>query len=132
MPTFASYNEQFDAKGRVVRDGDVFTTDSSNGHTVASFPTSFNAWASLPTRTGTGVWKLTLRDPAFRILCVLVKALTTTANYVDVIMQPVTANTAGQAVVNWTFVTAGTTTAADIAASQQFEVFVVYSEASIA
>jgi hypothetical protein len=133
MPiNFSGYNENFTAKGRCVRDGEFFTTDASNGHTVPTFPSSFSAFKGVPVRSGTGVWSVTLKDVYYKILNVEVRAYTTTANAIGVIMQPNTTDSAGRVVINWTFVTVGTTTAADIAASQVFNVFFDASEASIA
>jgi hypothetical protein len=133
MPTFSSYNETWTAKGRCVRDGEFYKTDSGAGTTVPVIPSTFSAFAAVPKRSGTGVWSVKMRDPAFRVLNASVRAFTTTANAVDVIMQPNTNDaTTGALVINWTFVTVGTTTPVDLAASQVFNVFVDYSEASIA
>ncbi len=133
MPiNFSGFNESFTAKGRCVRDGEFFTTDSSNGHTVPTFPSSYSAFKGVPVRSATGVWSVTMKDVAYKVLNVEVRPYTTTANAVGVIMQPNTTDSAGRLVLNWTFVTYGSTTPADIAASQVFGVFVDYSEASIA
>lgn len=134
MPTFSGYPKQDTAKGGVVSDGEVFVTDASNGHTVLlSSLSTYTAFKGVPVRSGTGVWSVTLKDPAYKVTFCSVKFQGVVGSAVDAIMQPVTANaTTGQAVINWTFCTVGTATPADIGASLKFNVYVEYSETSIA
>ena len=132
MPTFSAFAESFHAKGRVVSDGEMFTTTGSAGaQVVSTFPSTYTAFKGVPVRTGTGIWKITTRDSYFKVLFSEVRTYTTTGNAVSVIMQPNTVDSNGLTVINWTFCTYGTTTPADIAASQVFGVYFSASELSV-
>ena len=133
-PSQASYRGgAYTAKGDVISDGEIFTTvGSTTAQKVTVFPSTYTYFRTLPVRSGTGVWSVTMKEPVYKVLFVDVKALTTVGNYVGVIMQPTTTDANGRLVINWTFVTVGTSTAADIAAGQKFQVYVVGSLASIA
>ena len=85
-------------------------------------------WSS----SAVGVWSVTMRDPAFRVIDCHVTPLTVAAGAVGVVMQPPTNNSTGQLVLHWTFTTIGTDTAADIGVSKEFQVTVIYSETSVA
>ena len=133
MPSFSGYKTQTTAKGGVVSDGEFYTTSGSAGaQKVAVIPSTYSAFLNVPVRTGTGVWKVTMRDPAYKVQFAQVTPFTTAANAVGVVMQPNTTDSSGRLVLNWTFCTIGTNTPADIAAAQVFNVYVEYSEASIA
>jgi hypothetical protein len=131
MPSFSAFEVLRTAKGACVFDGEFYTTDSSNGHTVPVIPSTYSAFKGVPVRSGTGVWSVTMRDPAFKVLLAEVKSFTTTGNAVSVIMQANTTDSVGRLVINWTFCTFGTTTPADITTSAVFNVFVAYSETSV-
>jgi hypothetical protein len=133
MPSFASYSHLYAAKGGVVIDGEVYTTSGTGAlQKVAVIPSSYTAFRAVPVRSGVGVWSVTMRDPAFRVLLAEVRPFTTTANTVGVVMQATTLDSGGRLVINWTFCTIGTATPVDIATAQKFGVTVVYSETSIA
>lgn len=133
MPSFSGFQTQFTAKGRVVSDGEIFVTSGAAGaQTVPVIPSSYTAFKGVPVRTGTGIWKVTMLDTAFKVLFASVKVMSTTGAYLDAILQPVTLDSAGRPVINWTFCTVGTATPADVATATSFNVFVMYSEASIA
>jgi hypothetical protein len=132
MPNFSAFEVNFTAKGKCTSDGEIYTTDASNGHTVPVIPSTYTAFLGVPVRSGTGVWAVTTRLNGFRVTQMQVKTMTTTANALDVIYQAPTLDSNGRTVLNWTFCTLGTATPADIAASQKFLVAFEASEASIA
>jgi hypothetical protein len=131
MPSFSGFVVLHCAKGASMIDGETFETDASTGHTVPVIPSTYTAFAGVPVRSTTGVWSVTMRDPAFRVILALVVPLVAAANGVDVIMQPCTLSATGQQIINWTFVTTGTKTPADIGTSEFFQVTSIYSETSI-
>jgi hypothetical protein len=132
-PSIAGFRLQYTAKGDVLSDGEIYTTvGSTTAQKVTVFPSTYTYFRTLPVRSGTGVWSVTLKEAVYKVLHVDVKALTTAANYVGVIMQPTTTDSTGRLIINWTFVTVGTATPADIAAAQKFNVYFVGSLASIA
>lgn len=132
MPSFSGYVVVHTAKGSCVIDGEIFTTDSSNGHTVPTFPSSYSAFLGVPVRSATGVWSVTMKDPAYKSLFCHVEPLQAlAAPALRAVMQAPTTDSVGRQVLNWTFVAAGGNTATDIAASQQFQVTNIYSETSI-
>lgn len=130
-PAFAAFRLQFTAKGDVVTDGEIYTTDASTGHTVPVIPSTYTAFHTVPVRSATGVWSVTMKEQVYKVLFAYVVPITTVANTVDVSMQPTTTTSTGKLVVNWTFRTVGTTTPADIGVSEAFQVFVVYSNTSV-
>ena len=133
MPSFSAFEVVKTAKGACLFDGEFFTTSGTGGsQTVPTFPSSYSAFKGVPVRSGTGVWSITMRDPAYKVLRATVDVFSTVGNHVDVLMQANTTDSSGRLVLNWTFCTVGTATPADIATAQVFNVFVAYSEVSIA
>ena len=132
MPSFSAYPKLVSAKGQTCIDGEIFVTDASTGHTVPVIPSTYTAFRGVPVRSATGVWSVTMRDPAYRTILALVTPMVAAAAGVDVVMQLPTADSAGRQVINWTFCTVGTDTPADIGTSQAFQVTSIYSETSIA
>ena len=133
-PNQASYRGgAYTAKGDVISDGEIFTTvGSTTAQKVTVFPSTYTYFRTLPVRSGTGVWSVTMKEPVYKVIFVDVKALTTVGNYVGVIMQPTTTDANGRLVINWTFTTIGTNTPVDILSAQKFCVYFVGSLASIA
>lgn len=126
MPFFSSFAKQNVAKPGVVSDGEVYTTDGYNGHTVPAVPSSWTAFRGVPVRSATGVWSVTMKDSAQRVIDINVKTLLASGNYLSVQLLPTTADANGRLVINWVFNSAGTPT--DIGVSSQFAVYVVYGE----
>lgn len=115
------------AKLGVVFDGDTFTTDGNNGHTVSSTLASHTVFVKNPVRSATGVWSVGLKDVVNEFMLIDVKTVLSSGTYITCQLNPVTVVNS-LPVLNWTFNVAGTPT--DLPAGAKFEVFVCYSESS--
>ena len=128
MPfNFTGQRLQNVAKLGVVSDGEVFVTDGY-GTTVVSGLSNYSAFASVPVRSATGVWSVQMKDSASKVLLVEVKTMLASTHYLSVQLLPTTVASGGQLVLNWVCNVAGTP--ADLPASGQMNVFVMYAESS--
>jgi len=132
MPSFSGFVVVHSAKGATMIDGEIYQTDASTGHTVPVIPSTYSAFLGVPVRSATGVWSVTMRDPAFRVILCDVIPLQAVGSAVGVVMQAPTNDSTGRQVIHWTFCTIGTATPADIGTSQKFQVVSIYSETSVA
>ena len=108
-----------------------FTTDATNGHTILYW--GFNAnnpplpnhtlMAGAPTRSGTGVWSVTLNESSIQDVQFGITLLMASTGHLIVIEQPITFTTDGtnRPILNWTFESA-IGTPADIPASTVFSI----------
>ena len=118
-------------KLRVEEDGELFTVADGYGETVTSVLSERTAFAANPVRSATGVWSVTMKDPASKILDVNIQTLLPTASYLAVQLKPTTSNsTSGALVLNWVFNVAGTPTDLPSTGTPQFLIHVVWSESS--
>jgi hypothetical protein len=135
MPSFSANVVQKVAKPGVVSDGEVITVSATDGYTVTSTLSSFSAFLSNPVRSSTGLWSVTMRDPAFKVIDLDVKTLLTDGYYLSTQLHLPTSDSLGRAVLSWTFNSAGTP--ADLPTTQpgsvggSFLVFLMYGETSI-
>lgn len=128
MPfNFTGQTVSYQAKPSVVSDGEVCVTDGY-GQLVTSTLSSWTAFKANPVRSATGVWSVTLKDTAFKVLNVDVKTMLSTGNYLSTQLKPTTTDASGHLVLNWVFNSAGTPT--DLPANGQFLVYVKYCEQS--
>lgn len=127
MPyNFSGFQVSSTAKPGVVSDGETFTTDGY-GTTVTSTMSSYTAFASVPKWSATGVWSLTLKDSAAKVLDVSVNTVLASTHYLSVQQLATTSSsTTGGLILNWVFNVSGTPT--DLPANGGFRVYVVYSE----
>lgn len=117
------------AKLGVVSDGEVFTV-GADGYTLTSTMSPFSIFAAPPSRSATGVWSVTTKDQVVIVIDWDVKTILPSSNYLGAQLNTVTTvSGTGQAVLHWTFNTAGTP--ADLPASGQFVLYVQYSETSV-
>ena len=123
MPDFSAKTVAFFAKPSVVHDGEVVTV-GSDGYTVTSTLSSFTAFHANPSRSATGVWSVTMKDVAFKVVDVDIKTMLATGHYLSTQLLPTTTDTNGKLVLNWVFNSAGTPT--DLPASGSFLVYVAY------
>lgn len=118
------------AKLGVVFDGELFTVADGYGYTVTSTLSPYTAFANNAVRSATGVWSVTMKDSANRILDCEVRTVLSTGNYLGSQLLPFTTTSNGALVINWVFNNAGTPTDLPSSGSPQFLVYVVYSESA--
>ena len=129
MPyNFTGVTVNYHAKLGVVSDGEVCTTDGY-GQVVTRKLSPYTAFAANPVRASTGLWSVTMKDSAVRVLDYDVRTLLTTGNYLGTQLKPTTKDANGRLVLNWVFNSAGTPT--DLPANGQFIVYVKYSEVNV-
>ena len=127
MPfNFTGQRLQNVAKLNVVSDGELVTV-GSDGYTVTSTLSSFSAFKSNPVRSSAGVWSVAMKDGINKIINFEVSTVLAPTHYLST--QKLTPTiSAGITTLNWVFNSAGTP--ADLPASGQFNVYLVYSESS--
>lgn len=135
MPfNFTGQLESHVAKLRVVSDGELITVSAVDGYTVTSTLSQNTAFAANPVRSDVGVWSVTMKDSANRIINCQVATVISDGYYLSTQLNPFTADSKGRLVLNWVFNSAGTPTDLPTTytggASPQFLVFVEYSESN--
>ncbi len=134
MPfTFSGFNGAgYTAKPGVVSDGDTFLVSATDGYTLTSTLNTYTFFVGQPTRSGVGVWSITLKDTIVELLDFEVVTLTASGQYLSTQKNVPTLDTNGRTVLHWTFNNAGTP--ADFSTGhgvQQFVVYVSYCETRI-
>jgi hypothetical protein len=137
MPSYSAFAVSKVAKPGVCSDGDIYQV-GADGYTITGSVTgtsltaisSYSAFLSPPVYGGsTGLFSITLRDPAYKVQCIVVETLSGD-DYLSVQLKPITADSNGRAVINFVLNVAGTPT--NLESGDQMLVYVVYSETSVA
>lgn len=129
MPfNFTGQKTQDCAKLGVVSDGELIVV-GTDGYSVTSTLSSYTAYLSNPVRSAVGVWSVTLKDSAYKIIDVQVATLLAAGSYLSTQLRPVTLDSQGRPVLHWGFNVAGTLT--ELPSGGSFIVYVVYSETSV-
>lgn len=122
----------YTAKLGVVSDGDTFLVSATDGYTLTSTLSTYSAFVVNPTRSGVGLWAVTLKDPLVELMEFDVQTVTAAGEYLSVQKNVPTTDSLGRTVLHWTFNNAGTP--ADFSTGhgvQQFIVYVVYTETRV-
>ena len=113
----------FFARPDTIEDFATFTTSGTAGAQVipASQLPTHTLLLGVPTRTGVGVWAATILEAGVQDVAFDINIQEAISGHHFAVQQPTTYNTAGQAVINWTFeVSTGLGTATDVASGTSF------------
>jgi hypothetical protein len=146
MPfNFSANPVQFVAKNGVVSDGEIFTVGTGTVYSGTASGTNVLSYTGLavvsavsdrsafkvPVHGATGVWSVQMKDSARGVICEVIQPISTGAlsavSPIVAQIQPVTAASGGQLVLNWVFQDS-LAAPADVPVGGQFQVYVVYNE----
>jgi hypothetical protein len=100
--------------------------------TLSSAPSPHTCFTAAPVRSAVGVWSITTKDNCVTVCDVDIVAVLPSGVYLDVQQITDTAiSTTGQKILNWVFLTRGTSTPADLPFPGQFRVALSYSETKV-
>lgn len=135
MPTsFTGYKgAAYSAKLGVVSDGETFSVSGTDGYTITSTLSPYTVFVGNPSRSGVGVYSLTLKELAIQsFLDYSVSTVLTSGTYLGAQKNLSTTDSQGRTVLNFTFNNAGTPANFSTGnGTQQFIVYVVYSETKV-